>query len=128
MSFNIRGGGGNDGKGVDETVAAIRAVNPDIVGIQEARNESVPCTAEHCPPAGESVAAKLAAALGMHYVDQGEESPILWANAILSRYPLGPLTPNRTGARVMVDGRPVDIFNVHFPDFPYQPYQALGIE
>ena len=53
---------------------------------------------------------------------------MLWANAIVSRYPLGSLTPNRTGARINVDGRTVDIFNVHFPDAPYQPYQAVGIE
>ena len=128
LSFNIRGGGSNDGKGVEETVAAIRAVNPDIVGIQESRAESVPCTAEHCPASGESVAAKLAAALGYHFVDQPGESAALWANAILSRYPLGTLTPNKLGARISVDGRAVDIFNVHFTDFPYQPYQALGIE
>ncbi len=128
LSFNIRGGGANDGKGVEETVAAIRAVNPDIVGIQESRAESVPCTAEHCPASGESVAAKLAAALGYHFVDQPGESAALWANAILSRYPLGTLTPNKLGARISVDGRAVDIFNVHFTDFPYQPYQALGIK
>jgi len=128
LSFNIRGGGSNDGKGVEETVAAIRAVNPDIVGIQESRAESVPCTAEHCPASGDSVAARLAAALGYHYVDQTGESAALWANAILSRYPLGPLTPNKLGARISIDGRTVDIFNVHFTDFPYQPYQALGIE
>lgn len=128
LSFNIRGGGANDGKGVEETVAAIRAVNPDIIGIQESRAESVPCTAEHCPASGESVAAKLAAALGYHYVDQPGESAALWANAILSRYPLGTLTPNKLGARISVDGRTVDIFNAHFTDFPYQPYQVLGIE
>ncbi len=128
MTFNIRGGGSNDGKSVDETVAAIKAVNPDIVGIQESRAESVPCTAEHCPASGESVAGKLAAALGYHFVDQQGESAALWANAILSRYPLGGLTPNKLGARITVDGRTVDIFNVHFTDFPYQPYQVLGIE
>lgn len=33
MNFNICGGG-NDGKGIGESVAAIRASNPDIVGIQ----------------------------------------------------------------------------------------------
>ncbi len=128
MSFNIRGGGANDGKDVSETVAAIKAVGADIIGIQETRLEGEPCTAESCHPRGDSVASKIAQALGYHYVDQGEESPVLWANAIVSRYPLGSLTPNRTGARINVDGRTVDIFNVHFPDAPYQPYQAVGIE
>ncbi len=74
------------------------------------------------------IAAFVAAALGYHFVDQPGESAALWANAILSRYPLGTLTPNKLGARISVDGRAVDIFNVHFTDFPYQPYQALGIE
>ena len=64
MSFNIWGGGANEKKPVDETVAVIKAVNADIIGIQETRLESDPCTAEICPPAGESVAAKLGAALG----------------------------------------------------------------
>jgi len=128
LSFNIRGGGANDGKGVEETVAAIRAVNPDIIGIQESRAESVPCTAESCPPSGDSVAAKIASALGYQFVDQGAESPALWANAILARVPIGPLTPNRTGARLTIDGRSVDVFNIHLPDAPYQPYQALGID
>lgn len=128
MSFNIRGGGANDGKDVAETVAAIKAAGADIIGIQETRLEGEPCTAESCHPRGDSVASKIAAALGYHYVDQGEESPVLWANAIVSRYPLGPLTPNRTGARINVDGRTVDVFNVHFPDAPYQPYQAVDIE
>ena len=67
MSFNIWGGGANEKKPVDETVAAIRAAGADIVGIQETRVEADPCTADSCPPAGESVAKAIAAALGFHY-------------------------------------------------------------
>ena len=51
MSFNIWGGGANEDKPVDETVAAIRAAGADIVGMQETRLESDPCDADNCPPA-----------------------------------------------------------------------------
>jgi exodeoxyribonuclease-3 len=128
MSFNVWGGGANEKKPVDETVAVIKAVNPDIIGIQETRLESDPCTADACPPVGDSVAAKLAAALGYHAYDQTKQNDALWANAILSRYPIGKPTPNDTGVEIMVDGRKVQVFNIHLDDSPYQPYQLLGIE
>jgi len=128
MSFNVWGGGANEKKPVDETVAVIKAVNPDIIGIQETRLESDPCTADVCPPVGDSVAPKLAAALGYHYYDQAKQNDALWANAILSRYPIGKATPNDTGVEIMVDGRKVQVFNIHLDDSPYQPYQLLGIE
>ena len=128
MSFNVWGGGANEQKPVDETVAVIKAVNPDIIGIQETRLESDPCTADVCPAVGDSVAPKLAAALGYHYYDQAKQNDALWANAILSRYPIGKATPNDTGVEIMVDGRKVQVFNIHLDDSPYQPYQLLGIE
>ena len=56
MTFNVWGGGANEGKGIDETVAAIKAAGADVVGLQEARLESDPCTAESCPATGDSVA------------------------------------------------------------------------
>ena len=128
MSFNVWGGGANEQKPVDETVAVIKAVNPDIIGIQETRLESDPCTADVCPAVGDSVAPKLAAALGYHYYDQTKQNDALWANAILSRYPIGKATPNDTGVEIMVDGRKVQVFNIHLDDSPYQPYQLLDIE
>ena len=128
MSFNVWGGGANEQKPVDETVAVIKAVNPDIIGIQETRLESDPCTADVCPAVGDSVAPKLAAALGYHYYDQAKQNDALWANAILSRYPIGKATPNDTGVEIMVDGRKVQVFNIHLDDSPYQPYQQLDIE
>lgn len=128
MSFNIYGGGANEGKPVDDTLAVIRAVNADIIGVQETRIESDPCTAEACPAAGESVAGKLAEALGYHLHEQTAVNDALWANAILSRYPIGKATPNDTGVEVDVNGRKVLVFNIHLDDSPYQPYQLLGIE
>lgn len=127
MTFNVWGGGTNEGKTVEETAAVIRAASADIVGLQETRPEAAACEEESCPPAGESVAAKLAAALGYHYYDQLKPGEALWANAILSRYPIGAATPNDLGVAIDVDGRRVYAFNVHFTDFPYQPYQLLRI-
>src|SRR5262245_51772576 len=123
MSFNVYGGGANDGKPVDETVAVIKATGADIIGIQETRLESDPCEADYCPPAGESVAKAIAEKLGFHYYDQTKENAALWANAIISRYPIGPATPNDTGVKIDVDGRSVYAFNIHLDDSPYQPYQ-----
>lgn len=129
MSFNIWGGGANEKKPIDETVAAIRAVNADVIGVQETRLESDPCTADVCPAVGESVAGKIAAALGYHYYDQTATNDALWANAVLSRYPItGKATKNDTGVTLDVDGRKVHVFNIHLDDSPYQPYQLLNIE
>lgn len=128
MTFNIWGGGVNAGKPVDETVAAIRAAGADIVGVQETRAEADPCTADSCPTAGPSAAVAIAKALGFHVYDQTAENPALWANAVISRWPIGPATPHDLGVTIDVDGRPVHVFNIHLPDAPYQPYQLLNIE
>ncbi len=128
MSYNVWGGGANKDKPVDETVAAIEAADADIVGIQESRLEGSPCPARNCPPRGDSVAAEIAAELGWEYYEQTIENEALWANAILSRYPIGEPTPNDTGVEIDVDGRSVSMFNVHLSDYPYQPYQLLDID
>jgi endonuclease/exonuclease/phosphatase family metal-dependent hydrolase len=128
MTFNIWGGGQNEGKPVDETVAAIKAAGADIVGVQETRLESDPCTADVCPPTGTSVAKQIADALGFYYYDQTADNVALWANAILSRYPIGKATAHDLGVAIDVDGRKVYVFNIHLDDSPYQPYQLLDIE
>ena len=128
MSFNVYGGGANDGKPVDETVAVIKAAGADIIGMQETRLESDPCDADYCPATGESVAKAIAEKLGFYYYDQTKDNLALWANAILSRYPIGPATANDLGVKIEVDGRTVYAFNVHLDDSPYQPYQLLNIE
>ena len=128
MSFNIYGGGANDGLPVDDTVAAIRAAGADIVGIQETRLEGEVCEADNCPAAGPSVAAEIAAALGYFHYDQTRENAALWANAVISRYPIGDATANDLGVPVDVNGTIIWVFNIHLDDEPYQPYQAVGIE
>lgn len=128
MTFNVWGGGANAGKPVDETVAVIKAVNPDIIGLQETRLEPADCTAESCAATGESVAARIAEKLGYHYYDQTKSNAALWANAVLSRYPIGKATSNDLGVEIDVEGRKVAVFNIHLTDFPYQPYQLLNIE
>ncbi|MBK8050045.1 MAG: endonuclease/exonuclease/phosphatase family protein [Anaerolineales bacterium] len=109
-------------------MAAIRAAGADIVGMQETRLEPDPCTAESCAATGASVAREIADTLGYYYYDQEQTNAALWANAILSRYPIVNATPNDLGVAINVDGRTVYAFNIHLTDFPYQPYQLLGIE
>ncbi len=128
MTYNMWGAGANEDKPIDETVAVLKASGADIVGVQETRLEGPDCTADLCPPLGESRAAELAAALGYFYVDQTVENAANWSNAILSRYPIGELTPNGLGAAIDVDGHKVWAFNIHLDDAPYQPYQLTGIE
>jgi len=128
MSFNAWGAGLNAGKSIDETVAVLRAANADIIGMQEVRAEVVECTAEDCDARGESVASSLANALGYHYFESSKTNAANWSNAILSRYPIGATTPNELGVAIDVHGTTVYAFNVHLTDYPYQPYQLLGIE
>lgn len=128
MSFNVWGGGQNEGKGVEETVAAIKAAGADIIGMQETRLESDPCTAESCPATGPSVAKAIAEQLGYYYYDQTQENVALWANAVISRYPIGKATEHELGVPIDVNGTTVWAFNIHHDDEPYQPYQLLGIE
>ena len=128
MSFNISGGGANEAKPIDETVRVIKAAGADIIGIQETRLKGAPCTADHCPPAGPSVAPATAEALGFHLYEQTVINDALWANAILSRYPIGAATANDLGVAIDVDGRTVYAFNIYLDNSPYQPYQLLGIE
>lgn len=129
MSFNIWGGGGNEGKPVAETVAAIKAAAPDIIAVSETRLEGDPCTAEVCDPRGTSVAKAIADELGFRYVyDQTAKNPAIWSNAIISRYPIVEPTAGDLGVKIDVEGRNVYVFCVNLKDAPYQPYQLLNIE
>lgn len=127
VSFNAWGAGANVGLGVDETVAVLRASGADIVGLQEARGEGGRCTTVHCPPEGEDRASLLAEALGWNVLVQPGEGPASWANAVLSRHSIVGRLPEGLGAVVDVGGLRVRAWNLHLTDFPYQPYQLLGI-
>ena len=87
MSDNLwgAGAGANEGKGIAETVAVLRATDANLIGLQKVRIEGPDCTAEACPPLGESVGPALAEALGFFYHEQAAESSALWADGILSR-------------------------------------------
>jgi exodeoxyribonuclease-3 len=127
LTFNAWGGGLNEGKPIDETLAVLRAADADLVGLQEARAESSNCAAEDCPPGEHSIAPELASALGMQVHEQRGEEDVVWACAIFSRYPILRATPNDLGVVVDVGGHRVAVFNIHPTDFPYQPYQLLKI-
>lgn len=127
-TFNVWGAGTNGGDSHERTVAALEALDADIYALQEVRGESSQCSAERCPPAEDSAAAELAAALGYHLYEQAEMNDLLWANAILSRYPIVSTLPDDLGVQISVEGRAVEVFNVHLTDYPYQPYQLSNIE
>jgi endonuclease/exonuclease/phosphatase family metal-dependent hydrolase len=127
MTLNAWGAGANAGKSIDETVAVIRAAGADVVGLQETRAEGTPCLGAICPPAGPSVAADIARQLGLFVYEQKQENDALWANAILSKYPIKRATDHDLGVVLDVHGRSVAVLNIHPTDFPYQPYQLLNI-
>jgi len=127
MSFNVWGAGSNEGRSIADTVAVIRRINPDVVGLQEERAESQNCTEADCPPIGSGRAAEIARSLGHYVYVQKQENEALWANAIISRYPIASTTPNELGVVLQIGERRIGVFNIHATDFPYQPYQALGI-
>lgn len=127
MTFNLWGAGGNNNTPLTQTLEAIRAADADLIGLQETRAESRPCTELYCPPRGESVAAAIAAELGYHLYQQQPANAALWANAILSRYPIVGHSEHRLGVQLDVAGRSVYLFNIHPADYPYQPYQLLRI-
>jgi len=127
LSFNAWGGGLNEGKPVDDTLAVLQAVAPDIAGLQEMRAESSDCAAQDCPPGQGSIAPLLGQGAGLQVIEQDGPESVVWASAILTRYPVLRRTPLGLGAVLDVDGRRVAVFNIHLPDYPYQPYQLLNI-
>lgn len=128
MTFNAWGAGSNQGKTVEETIAVLRAADADIVGLQEVRREADNCTADDCPASGPGdIAVQLAEALGYRVYEQRGQNEALWANAILSRFPISDGIDDDLGVVLDVDGRRVAIINIHLTDYPYQPYQLLDI-
>jgi exodeoxyribonuclease III len=127
MSFNVWGAGGNADKPIDETVAVLKAVDADIIGLQETQLEGEICSGDICPARGESRAPAIAEALGYYYYIQTADNNALWSNAIMSRWPIAGPTSNDLGVKIEAPGRTIYAFNVHFWDYPYQPFQFVGI-
>ncbi|MDX1404554.1 MAG: endonuclease/exonuclease/phosphatase family protein [Woeseiaceae bacterium] len=127
VSFNIWGGGANNGRPLSETVAVLQTLNADVFALQEVRAESAVCDPDDCLPGERGVARELAQAIGYHLHEQSAQNDLLWANAILSRYPLRSVLPQELGVVLDVNGESVYVFNVHLTDYPYQPYQLTGI-
>lgn len=127
MTFNAWGAGANDGSGPAATIAAIRAADADIVAFQEALAEGADCTPQSCPAIGANAASPIAGALGLKF-HVTPESPLNWAGVTFSRYPIVATSSTGAGVRIDVEGTPVAVFNIHLNDYPYQPYQAVGIE
>lgn len=127
LTFNLYGAGSNTGDSIDATLEVIRAADADIVGLQETRAERSLCLPDDCPPVGKSVARRIADQLGYNVYDQEGPGDALWANAILSRFPMAQAAKDDLGVEVETPNGPLWVFNLHLPDAPYQPYQAVGI-
>jgi endonuclease/exonuclease/phosphatase family metal-dependent hydrolase len=119
VTFNIWHNQGDWPARLPLLIAAIRAVNPDVIALQEVLEDA----AAGLP----NQARTIADALGgyeLHFAStDAEGAPRRYGNAILSRLPvesldsrkLQPLDDYRTAIRlrVSVGGRPVDIVNTH---------------
>jgi len=93
-------------QGVDKIVSLIKQSGADLVGLQESiRNTRL-----------------LAKALGMNFVQQDKRT------ALLSRFPIEYVTPNRYGVAVkMPDGQKIGFCNAHLTSFPNQAYQLMHL-
>lgn len=127
MTFNMWGAGANQGLPIDQTVAVLRAADADIYGLQETRGEGEACLPDDCPGSGTGRGPALAAALGYQHYVQARPNEANWFNTILSRFPIVEALPNDLGVVIDAAGLRVHVFNIHADDFPYQPYQLLGI-
>jgi len=127
-SFNLWGAGANAGESIDQTVAALRVLDADLIALQETRAEGANCNEADCPPSDRSLAGELADALGYFVHEQSPSHEALWANAVLSRHPIVSTLPQDLGVIVEVAGERVTVVNIHLTDYPYQPYQLTGID
>lgn len=134
MTFNIRGAATKQDNTVPALVKAIKISKADIIGLQETRllNDNN-CKysfdpAKSCPPYGVSCAQEIAKALGYYYYEQTKVNPALWANAILSKYPIVKPTQNDLGVLINFNGKNIYFFNIHLTDYPYGPAQLLKVK
>ncbi len=137
LQFNILNA---DEKGTDagikQTIKIMKASKADIIALSEVRMDSP--DEKNPGPTGPSIAQKLAKGMGYNYYDQSgfydadkertKDHPAIWANAILSKYPIEQGTPLGLGAHINVNGRKVLLFSLNLDYKPYPPYQINNIE
>ncbi|MEM7281339.1 MAG: endonuclease/exonuclease/phosphatase family protein [Pseudomonadota bacterium] len=128
MSFNAWGAGANEAKSIDDTVAVLSQLDADIIGLQEHRILCPRYPGFDTSTLGPGRAQALAHELGYHVYLQDQVHEALWANAILSRYPILSAAANDLGVVIQIEEQRVGVFNIHPADAPYQPYQALGVD
>ena len=119
VTFNIWHNQGDWAARLPLLVAAIRAADPDVIGLQEVLEDA----AVGLPNQAQTIADALGG-YSVHFVStDAEGAPRRYGNALLSRLPvigfdsrkLEPLDDYRTAVRVRVSlgGRDVDVINTH---------------
>lgn len=95
------------------TIRAIRAANPDIVGLQEISEPRL---------------RRVARELGYYFYHNGDhEASGAHDTGLLSRYPIS--RPTRYGATIYLTvNDPIHVANVHLAAYPYQPYKLRDDE
>lgn len=116
MTFNIWIGGESGKQPLEQTARVIQDAHADIVGLQEVcgsrRGDKRPDNAQ-----------KIAEQLSWQYFSQGDDD-----TAVMTRHKIISHTPRKWGVEIeLPTGQHVWLFNAHFPDAPYQPYQLLKI-
>lgn len=139
LQFNILNAGAGLEKPVpqafEQTIKIFKASKAEVIAVSEVRADS---TDEKNPgPTGPSIAEKLAKAMGYYFYDQSAfydadnartgQHPAIWANAILSKYPIEKGTPLGLGASINIGGRHIYVFSLNLDYKPYPPYQMNNI-
>lgn len=128
LTFNMWGAGANAKKGIEETVAVLKASGADVIAVQETVPEPDPCEADDCKAGDASRLKDLAAALGYQYHEFKHNTDNHWADGVLTKYKFGAETPNGAGVEIDVNSRKIIVYSMNLDDSPYQPYQLLSIE
>lgn len=136
LQFNILNAGGNEA-GFKQTIKIMKESKADIIALSEVRLDNP--DEKNPGPTGPSITPKLAKAMGYYYYDQSNfydadkkrtgDHPAIWANAILSKYPIEKGTPLGLGAEINLNnGRKIYVFSLNLDYKPYPPYQINNIE
>jgi exodeoxyribonuclease III len=127
LTLNLWGGGLHASHSIEDSVAALRAADADVIALQEVWwPDDGPCARGICAPAGQALACVIARELKLHCHEQSGPQ-VRGSMAVLSRYPITSATESGLGVRLDVAGQPLTLFNLHLPDAPYQPYQLKRI-